>query len=338
MTAALNEGECQSRATEELPGLRVIRAGPLSLLQDAGRLGWQHLGVSPGGPLDRQAAAWANRLLGNSWGTPVLEVALGGVELESQIQTWVAVCGAEMPITLDGRAALGRAAPGQVRPGQARPNWSSFALHPGQRLRLGHARRGQRAYLAVAAGFLATPVLDSVATQCREGLGGLGGDGTPMQAGDLLPCAAAERPRATQVPPAFVRSYDARVALRVMVGGDAPAFAADQLARFFAQSWTLSPQSDRMGARLQGLALQAPVRQWSQGMVTGSIQVPPDGQPIILLADRQSMGGYPVLGWVHPLDLDRLAQLPAHGQVSFNLVSLEQVQAELREFYRFFGR
>ncbi|MET1079244.1 MAG: biotin-dependent carboxyltransferase family protein [Pseudomonas sp.] len=304
-------------------GLRVIAAGPLSLVQDAGRFGWQHLGVSPSGPLDRQAAAWANRLLDNPWGTPLLEIALGGLELESQVDTWVAVCGAELPIALDG---------------QARPCGSSFAWRAGQRLRLGYARRGQRAYLAVAGGFAMTPVLGSVATQCREGLGGLRGDGARLQAGDLLPCAAAERPRATRVPPAFVRPYGDRAALRVMLGGDAPSFDADQLAQLFAQSWTLSPQSDRMGARLQGQALQAPVRQWSQGLVTGSIQVPPDGQPIILLADRQSMGGYPVLGWVHPLDLDRLAQLPAHGQLTFSPVEVQQVQAELRTFYRFFGR
>ena len=306
-----------------MSGLEVLQPGPLSLLQDAGRQGWQHLGVSPAGPLDLKAAAWANRLLGNAWGAPLLEIALGGLALESRLNTWVAVCGADLPIEVDG---------------VARSNWSSFPLLAGQRLRLGFARHGQRAYLAVAGGFQAPPVLGSVATQAREGLGGLHGDGRALQAGDLLPCAAAERPRPVSVPGVFVPDYRSLALLRVITGGDAAGFAEDQVQAFFAQHWRLSPQSDRMGARLAGVALQVPARQWSQGVACGTIQVPADGQPIILLADRQSMGGYPVLGWVHPLDLSLLAQTPAHARLAFTPVSLSDAQAELRVFYRFFGR
>lgn len=306
-----------------MTGLAVLRPGPLSLLQDAGRLGWQHLGVSPAGPLDVQAAAWANRLLDNPWGTPLVEIALGGMELQSAIDTWVALCGAELEITLDG-------AP--------RPNWSRFSLRAGQRLRLGFARSGQRAYLAVAGGFRAAPVLGSLATQSREGLGGLHGDGQPLRAGDLLPCAPASRSGAASVPWRFVPDYRAEPRLRVMLGGDAGDFSVAERRRFFAQPWRLSPQSDRMGARLLGEPLRAPVRQWSLGVTSGAIQVPPDGQPIVLLADRQTMGGYPVLGWVHPLDLGLLAQCPAHRTVRFERVRVEAVQGEVREFYRFFGR
>ncbi|GAB3369455.1 5-oxoprolinase subunit C family protein [Azotobacter armeniacus] len=306
-----------------MKGLAVIRPGPLSLVQDAGRLGWQHLGVSPAGPLDVHAAAWANRLLDNPWGTPLLEIALGGVELESTLDTWVALCGAELAITVDG-------AP--------RPNWSRFALRAGQRLSLGFARSGQRAYLAVAGGFRAGAVLGSVATQGREGLGGLHEDGQPLRAGDLLPCAPASRSGAASVPWRFVPDYRAEVCLRVMLGGDAGDFSVAGRQHFFARVWRLSPQSDRMGARLLGEPLQAPTRQWSLGVVTGAIQVPPDGQPIVLLADRQTMGGYPILGWVHPLDLGLLAQCPAHRTVRFKRVKLKVVQEELRGFYRFFGR
>jgi allophanate hydrolase subunit 2 len=93
-----------------------------------------------------------------------------------------------------------------------------------------------------------------------------------------------------------------------------------------------------MGARLQGEPLVAPERQWSQGVASGAIQVPADGQPIILMADRQTMGGYPLLGWLHPLDLSRLAQCPAHQHLRFIAVSLSDAQDELRRFYRFFGR
>ncbi|MWV12116.1 5-oxoprolinase/urea amidolyase family protein [Pseudomonas sp. R-28-1W-6] len=306
-----------------MSGLRVLRGGPLSLLQDGGRRGWQHLGVSPGGPLDEHAAAWANRLLGNPWGTPLLEIALGDVELRAEVDTWLALTGAELPATRDG---------------QPLPGWSSFALRAGQCLRLGFARSGQRAYLAVAGGFRAAPVLGSVSTQVREGLGGLDGQGGPLAAGDLLPCGTAHLARAASVPWRYRPDYRAAPLLRVISGGDAEAFDPAQVQAFFAQDWQLSPQSDRMGARLQGQPLRAPLRQWSQGVTRGAIQVPPDGQPIILQADHQSMGGYPLLGWLHPLDLWRLAQCPAQQALRFTPVSLGEAQTELRAFYRFFGR
>lgn len=307
-----------------MSGLRVLKAGPLSLLQDAGRHGWQYLGVSPSGPLDSHAAAWANRLLGNPWGTPLLEIALGGVQLQAEVDCWLALCGAQLPVRIEGREL---------------PGWSRFLLRAGRRLELGFAASGQRAYLAAAGGFAAKPVLGSVATQRREGLGGLHGDGRALEEGDLLPCAASANAfeRGASVPWPYVPDYRATPRLRVVLGGDAEAFAPAQRTALFERAWQVSPQSDRMGVRLQGEPLVAPVRQWSLGMVAGAIQVPPDGQPIILQADRQSMGGYPLLGFVHPLDLARLGQCPAHAEVRFVEGALEQVQAELRRFWRFCG-
>ena len=306
-----------------MSGLRVLKPGPQSLLQDGGRYGWQHLGVSPAGPLDLHAAAWANYLLDNPWGTPLLEVALGYLELESELDTWLALTGAQVAATLDG-APL--------------PRWSRFPLRAGQRLKLGFARSGQRAYLAVAGGFRAPSLLGSVSTQLREGLGGGDGLGRPLRAGDLLPCQPASLARAASVPWPYQPDYRAPGQLRVIGGGDAAGFAADQVQAFFERSWQLSPQSDRMGARLLGEPLVAPTQQWSQGVGRGAIQVPPDGQPIILQADHQTMGGYPILGWLHPLDLARLAQCPAHHELHFSPVETGEAQVELRAFYRFFGR
>lgn len=300
-----------------MSGLRVLKPGPQSLLQDAGRLGWQHLGVSPAGPLDWHGAAWANHLLDNPWGTPLLEIALGGVELQAEVDTWVAVCGAQVPLSLNG---------------QPQPLWARLPLRNGQTLRLGFARSGQRAYLAVTGGFHAEPVLGSVSVQLREG------QGRALQAGDVLACGPAHFSHAASVPWPYLPDYRRKPLLRVITGGDAASFAQASLQRFFAQAWQLSPQSDRMGARLLGEALQSPVRQWSLGVGRGAIQVPPDGQPIILQADHQTMGGYPLLGWLHPLDQGRLAQCPAHHPLRFTPVSMGDAQAELREFYRFFRR
>lgn len=301
--------------------LKVIACGPRCLLQDGGRQGWQRLGVSPGGPVDRHAAAWANRLLGNAADAALLEVALGGLELEAQRDTWLALTGAELPAVLDGEPLLA---------------WSRFRVRAGQRLRLGFARAGQRAYLAVAQGFRSAPVLGSVATQAREGIGGLAGDGRPLAAGDVLDCATdGERfARGASVPWPYRPDYRKAPMLRVLPGPDG--FTAEQRRAFFAQTWRISPQSDRMGVRLRGEALVAPRRQWSLGVVDGAIQIPPDGQPIILLADRQTMGGYPVFGVLHPLDLGRLAQCPAHSEVRLREASVEQAQADLRAFLRFF--
>nr|WP_294978452.1 biotin-dependent carboxyltransferase family protein [uncultured Pseudomonas sp.] len=302
--------------------LTVIACGPLCLLQDGGRHGWQGLGVSPGGPVDRHAAAWANRLLGNGRDTPLLEIALGGVELDARSDTWLALTGAELPACLDGEPL---------------PAWSRFRVRAGQRLKLGFARAGQRACLAVAGGFRVRAVLGSVSTHAREKLGGLSGDGQPLAVGDVLECAdeGARFTQGASVPWSYRPDYREPPALRVLPGPDA--FTAEQRQAFFRQPWRISPQSDRMGVRLRGEALEAPRRQWSLGVVDGAIQVPPDGQPIILLADRQSMGGYPVLGVLHPLDIGRLAQCPAHSEVRFAPASVEQAQADLRAFLRFFA-
>lgn len=305
-----------------MSGLEVLRPGILSLLQDAGRRGWQHLGVSPAGPMDLHAAAWANRLLGNPWGTPLLEVCMGDLQLRAELDTWVAVCGADLEIERDGESLR---------------NWSRFPVRRGQSLRLGFARSGVRCYLAVAGGFAAQAVLGSVACQAREGLGGLDGRGQALCAGDRLLCQAATLPSAASVPWPYVPDYRRPALLRVIVGGDAVEFAEDELQGFFERDWQVA-EADRMGIRLFGEPIQAPRQQWSQGMVDGAIQVPADGQPIILMADRQTMGGYPLIGWLHPLDRARLAQCPARHRLRFTPVSLGDAQAELREFYQFFGK
>lgn len=306
-----------------MSGLSVLNAGPLTLLQDAGRFAFQHLGVSPSGPMDVHAAAWANHLLGNAWGTPLLEITLGGLVLQAQLDTGIALCGPELPLWLDD---------------EPMPLWQSFVLRKGQTLKLGYARSGLRLYLAVLGGFTAKAQLGSVATQRREGLGGLQGGGVAVEQGDVLPCAAASLVSKTSVPQGYIPSYKPTEPIRVVFAEGETGFDLYSQQKFCDQAWLISPQSDRMGIRLQGLALSAARPTWSTPVVTGSIQVPPDGQPIVLAADRQTLGGYPVLGWLSPLDLGRLAQLPARSSVCFQKVHLEEVQQELRAFYRFFGR
>ncbi|TSH96673.1 biotin-dependent carboxyltransferase family protein [Verticiella sediminum] len=307
-------------ATQAEPacGLRVIKSGPLSLLQDGGRRGWQHIGVSPAGPMDPYAAAWANRLLDNPRNTSVVEMALGGVAFAVEVDTWLAVTGADMPLTLDGRRLAG---------------WSRFAVRRGQHLVLGYARWGQRAYLAAVGGFAATPVLGSVATHVQDGLGGLHGDGAPLRRDDWLACAPAPHAHRHRARPVaeLVPDYARNAVIRVIPNLGEGAFEPDAMERFYGQPWEVSVDSDRKGIRLKGeRPLSAPARQWSQGMVWGAIQVPPDGQPIVLAADRQTMGGYPVIGFVHPLDFGRVCQARPKEPVRFLPTTQEEAEADLR--------
>ncbi|MCJ8168499.1 biotin-dependent carboxyltransferase family protein [Atopomonas sediminilitoris] len=305
-----------------MSALQVIQPGPLSLLMDGGRHGWLHQGVSPSGPLDVLSAAWANRLLDNPAHAPLLEVSLGGVQLQALDDCQLAFTGAQMPLQVAG---------------VAQHHASSFILRAGERLEIGYAQRGQRGYLAIAGDFAAPAVLGSVATQVQEGLGGLHGDGRPLQVGDTLRGGSTLLRTQRSVPWRFRPSLAAQVVLRLLPGGDVAAFSAASKEAFFAQTWQLSAASNRMGARLAGSALAEPPRLiYSKAMTLGAVQVPPDGQPIVLMADHQSMGGYPLLGWVHPLDLPALAQLPAGGHVRFSSVSLDDMQAEWRTFYAFF--
>ncbi|MGJ8513503.1 biotin-dependent carboxyltransferase family protein [Carnimonas bestiolae] len=305
--------------------LEILKPGMLSQLQDFGRIGTLRYGVSRSGVMDPYAAAWANRLVRNRMGTPLIEVALGGLQLRAAQDTWLAIAGAAIPAYLDGRDVGG---------------WSRFLMRAGQVLSLGFAASGQRAYIAVQGGFVIDPVLGAVATHQRNGVGGLHGDGRSLQRGDLLPCVADAS--------AFVcgacapwqqrTDYSVTPTLRVLLGGDAERFDEAERAKFFDACWQVSPDTDRMGVRLSHTAplQRIPTRTLSLGITPGAIQIPPSGHPIVLMSDCQTMGGYPLLGWLHPLDRGRLAQVPARQTVRFIESSIETLQADMQRFADFF--
>lgn len=304
-------------------GLRVINPGVLTLVQDLGRFGYQHLGLSPGGAADEQAFLWANRLLGNSPNSPALEICLGGLVLEAERATRVAFTGADAQATLSGQ----RLAP-----------WQTINLKAGDELKFGYPKTGVRSYLAVEGGFHIAPTFGSVATVMREGLGGLKGVGSPLKKGDRLPCAVAPVGPVLRVPPPYIPDYSDSPTLRVIEGHQAKLFNQADLELFYSSDYQISNQSDRMGARLSGPALTAGEQGIiSEGTSFGAIQVPPDGQPIVLLKDRQTIGGYPKLGTVFVLDAFALAQRQPHTKVRFQPMELTQAQQLLNRFYAFFG-
>lgn len=278
----------------------VLEAGPLTLVQDRGRPGHGAIGVGTAGALDRAASTLANRLLGNPRDAATLEVTIGGLTVRCEHAAWIAVTGADGEVTVDGKAIELDAA---------------IAVAAGATLHLPLARAGLRYYLAVRGGFEADSVLGS---RSRDTLSGLGR--RPLTAGDSLEIGTEPHGPIPTVPmnPAWPPTLDA-VTVRLHPGPRADWVEPASLLGLYEQLWRVSPQSNRVGARLEGTALQRQRDEElpSEGMVAGALQLPPSGLPTVLLADHPVTGGYPVIAVVADADLDRFAQLRPGQAVQF---------------------
>lgn len=296
--------------------LRIEASTALCQLQDAGRFGVRHLGVTQGGALDWVAMNWANWLLGNPLGVPVIEVALGGFSVVAEQDCVLALAGADLDARVDD---------------QPLAPWRSFALAKGQRLTLKQPKQGVRAYLAAPGGFQAEAVLGSCATVVREALGGIDGRGDALGKGQVL-AFAGSAPALREVPEALRPVYSAKPVLDLVMGAQIGDFSGTSLFEAFNSDWTLDSRADRMGIRLLGpqLVYQG-AAMISEGIPLGAVQVPPDGQPIVLLNDRQTIGGYPRLGALTPLALAQLAQCMPGEAVRFRAVVQEEAWQKQRE-------
>ncbi|MBV6750647.1 biotin-dependent carboxyltransferase family protein [Pseudomonas chlororaphis] len=302
--------------------LSIEASTPLCLLQDAGRFGVRHLGVTQGGALDWVSMFWANHLLGNAPDAAVVEVTLGGLTLMAEEDCCLALAGADLGARVDG---------------QALAPWCSFVLRKGQRLQLTQPLSGARAYLAAPGGFLAPQVLGSAACVVREELGGLDGMGRPLAKGGRLEYRGeASTPRGLSG--AQVPDFSSSAPLQVVLGAQIGEFSGQSLFDAFNSVWTLDSRADRMGIRLLGPELKYQGEPMiSEGIPLGAIQVPPDGQPIVLLNDRQTIGGYPRLGALTPLSLARLAQCLPGTQIRLAPVVQETAHRQQVEFMRKFA-
>lgn len=295
-------------------GFEVLAPGPLTLLQDDGRFGYLHRGLTIGGPLDRLSFDWANRLCGNRAGTAALEITLGGLRLKALVPTRIALTGATAPVHINGRAA---------------DTWRSHNLAPGDRLEIGTATSGCRLYLAVAGGFQATGQFGSVAAVQRERLGGHSGGGAALAAGDRLFCAPVEPDRCFAVPAELRPPCGGSAILHMIPCLDSRRLLRPLRRQLFAQEYRVSSACDRMGYRLEGMGCRlegealshSTAALLSAGLVLGTVQLPPDGQPIVLMNDHQTIGGYPKAGVVASGDLRLLAQLRPGETVRFRPVT-----------------
>ncbi len=304
--------------------LKVLKAGPMTLLHDLGRYGFSHLGISPSGPLDEYAYSWANHLLGNQANQAALEITLGPAEFRLQQDAQLAITGGDLNATLDGVPI---------------PNWSRFYAQKGQILRFGLPRNGLRAYLAVQGGFAITPQLGSVSAHTRQGLGGLHQQGQALQQDDELAFDSLQIAlKPAQMTFRFRPDYNLPLRLRVIESYQHSQFSQSAIECFYHNKFVVTPNSDRMGYRLQGESVTPPEQPiLSEGIALGAIQIPPNGQPIILLNDRQTIGGYPKFGCVARIDLPRLAQAKPGHSVQFVAGDLAGLQAVWCRWARFFG-
>ncbi|MCD0483721.1 biotin-dependent carboxyltransferase family protein [Streptacidiphilus sp. ASG 303] len=269
--------------------LEVVRPGPLTTVQDAGRRGVAHLGVPRAGALDQAAYRAANRLVGNRGDAAVLETTLGGVAVRGSVPLVAAVTGAPAAVAVDGRPV---------------PWGTAVAVPAGAVLEVGAATHGVRSYVAFAGGLAVPPVLGSRSADLLAGLGP-----APLAAGDRLPLgeAAGAAPRAEAVP---LPAPPAELVLHLLPGPRADWFAPGTAALLGRARYRVAARSNRVALRTEGPPLERTRggELPSEGMVLGAVQVPPDGLPVVFLADHPTTGGYPVVGVVPEEDLGAAAQ------------------------------
>ena len=300
----------------------VLKPGMLSTFQDLGRFGQQHLGVSVTGAMDQRAHRLANMLVGNDPALATLEITLIGPTLRFTKPCCLALCGADLSATLNGQPLV-----------LNRP----IVVRAKDELSFGVRQHGTRAYLAVHGGFALEPVLGSTSTYLRSAMGGW--HGRALRRDDEIPLLRPLKNKGLEdlamdlwslkiyLPAAL--SEPRQTFVRLIKGQQWDEFTPESCVALLTEPYRISPDSERMGYRLQGasLLMTTPRQMISEGTTFGTIQVPASGQPIILMADRQTTGGYPKMAYVASVDLPRLAQMGPGDIVSFKAISLEQAQA-----------
>lgn len=298
----------------------VVQAGFLTTVQDLGRPGLQRFGVSPGGALDAHALRVANLLLANEENAAGLEITLGGLRISLAAPRLVSWCGGDFEVKIGGAPF----APGRVGLVQA-----------GQELFFNRANAGCRAWLALGGGIDVAHVLNSRSTDLRAAFGGF--YGRPLRSGDIVPlridppsfdAKQQQRIFSWSAPAGWARPAKANPVLRFIRGADWHRFTAVARQALVSADFTVTPDSNRMGARLDGPLLWREDRSdlISEAVAPGTIQVPPSGKPILLLGDCQTIGGYPKIGNVITVDLPLAAQLCPGQRLRFREVAMSDAQ------------
>ncbi|MBA4601850.1 5-oxoprolinase subunit C family protein [Thermoactinomyces mirandus] len=314
--------------------IKVIRAGMLTSIQDLGRYGMQKHGIIVSGAMDPFALRVGNLLVGNEEREAALEITMLGPTLQFLEDSLIAICGGNLSPKIDGHKI---------------PGWRPILVKKGSILEFGAARSGCRAYLTLAGGFDIPQVMGSRSTYLRAGLGGF--QGRALKKGDILnlraPSELANKMKDSlskttgvqlfstskwSVSNRLLSFYQKKTIIRVLPGNQFYRFTWDSRKKFFTRDFFITQQSDRMGYQLKGpqTRLSEPLELVSEAVSTGTVQIPPAGNPIILMADRQTTGGYPKIAQIINVDIPILAQIKPGEKIRFQMVTLEESQ----ELYR----
>lgn len=299
-----------------IPFLRVIHPGPLSTVQDLGRFGYLKFGLPPSGAADEFSFRIGNALLGNPPEAACLELTVGGGKYQVLEDSIVAITGADMGPKMNGSPAK---------------NWETIILKKGDILEFSLVTLGCRSYLCVSGGIEVPPVLGSKSTYLLANLGGI--DGRPLKEGDVLFRGEGKSFAPRFLPEELIPQYLSPFELRAIPGPQEDHFLEEGMSTFFQGEFVVSPQSNRMGYRLEGPKIET----LKKGIVSdavplGAVQVSGDGNPIILLWDRQTTGGYPKIAVVIKPDIWKIAQSKPGDKIRFRMVGMEEAISIYREY------
>lgn len=302
-----------------IPIFTVKKSGLLTTIQDSGRWGYQSFGIPASGAMDTFSYRIANALVGNPLHAAVLEITLAGPHMYAEHDVIIAICGADLSPQINGKPA---------------PMWTSLQLRRGDVITFGRQISGARTYVSIAGEFELPYVFGSQATELKTNTGGY--FGRPLQKGDVLyakqlrnhPRLIGRKLKRNDIP-----NFPKEITARIIIGPHSHFFTKETLSILLSETYTVSLQSDRMGYRLEGPKLMTKTREEmrSEATMFGSLQVPPSGQPIILMADRQTTGGYPIIGTVISVDLPKIAQAVPGAKICFQKTTVEEAQNELQK-------
>jgi antagonist of KipI len=303
-----------------MEGIRIIQPGILATIQDLGRRGYQQYGMPVSGAMDPFALQAANILAGNERGEAAVEITYPGFEGEFLTDCIFAITGGDLGVKLDGRYIS---------------MWKTYRAQKGSRLLFTELRGGCRSYLAINGGIDVPVVMGSKSTYLRGKIGGL--EGRKLQAGDILHLGSnrtgGDELAGRRMPVSCIPSYPSTCEIRVTLGPQHEAFTKESLQKFLETPYRISKESDRMGYRLEGKRLEHLEGPdiISDGIALGAVQVPGHGMPIVMLADRQTTGGYTKIATVISVDIPKLAQMKPGDEITFSVISVEDAHRLLRE-------
>ena len=299
-----------------MSGFKVINAGIMTQVQDLGRFGFTKVGIANSGASDVYAYNIANMLLGNPLNTNALEISFSNLTLQAQEQTVISITGANLSLHINEQL---------VTP------WQTYKINKNDILKFRKKISGQKAYLAVAGGFKLEKELNSFSTTIKEELG------TVLQNGMDLEFEKQDFFKTQRLKSELIPNYDEPLVLRVVLGYQEDFFQKEQKDKFFNTTFEVSNEASRMGTKIDGEKIVCDIDGIiSEGIAFGAIQIPKDGRPIVLLKERQTIGGYPKIGSVLSIDCFKLSQAKAGTKIVFKEISLPEAAGKLREFYSIF--